>query len=102
MAAIGSTSIATESGVSTPTIFYLNMPIANNEYSYTFPQSTRELFFVNWNGGLVEYSYTSGGDTMPLNYKEAREKTKLILNGTLTIYFKCTNANGLVKIEHWS
>lgn len=102
MASIGSTSISTESGVSTPTIFYLNLTIANTEYSYTFPQNTREYFFVNWNGGLVEYSYISGGDSMPLNFKESREKTKLKLDSSLTVYFKCTNANGLIKIEHWS
>ena len=101
MASIGSTSIATESGVSIPTIDYLNLTLAANEYSYTFPANCKEYWFVNWSGGLIEYGYTLGGNKMPLHLKESREKIKLKLNGSLTVYFQGTIAGGLVKIEYW-
>lgn len=101
MASIGSTSISVELGVSTPNIVYLNLPLAATEYSYTFPANTREYWFVNWGNSMVEYGYVSAGNTMPLNLKESREKTKLTLTGTLTIYFQSINPQGLVKIEYW-
>ena len=101
MATIGSTSISVEAGVSTPLIVYLPLTLAATEYSYTFPATCKEYWFVNWGKSLVEYGYTSGGNVMPLHPKEAREKLKLKLGGTLTIYFKSVNNDGLVKIEYW-
>lgn len=101
MASIGSTSIATESGVSTPTIVYLDLTLPATEYSFTFPAATKEYWFINWKGGLVEYGYTSAGNKMPLHHKESREKLKLKLSGAFTVYFQTTNPNGLVKIEYW-
>lgn len=102
MASIGSTSISTEAGVSTPTMIELSMPTANTEYTFVFPANTKEYWFVNWGTALVEYGYVSGGIFMPLNLKEAREKLKLKLPGILTIYFKSAKADQLVKIEYWT
>lgn len=101
MASIGSTSVSVELGVSTPNIVYVNLPLAGTEYSYVLPQNTREYWFVNWGKCLVEYGYASAGNTMPLNIKEAREKTKLTLTSSLTIYFKSINDGGLIKLEYW-
>lgn len=102
MASIGSTSISVESGVSTPSIDYVNLTNAGTEYSYVIPQNAREYWFVNWGNSLVEYGYVAAGNKMPLNIKEAREKIKLTLNSPLTLYFKSINAGGLIKIEYWT
>lgn len=101
MASIGSTSVSVELGVSTPLIVYLPLTLAATEYNFTFPANTREYWFVNWGNSLVEYGYVSAGNTMPLHMKEAREKTKLTLTGSLTVYFQSVKPSGLVKIEYW-
>lgn len=101
MASIGSTSVSVELGVSTPQIDYLPLTLAGIEYLYTFPANTREYWFVNWSDSMIEYGYVFGGNKMPLHIKEAREKTKLTLTGSLTVYFKSTKPSGLVKIEYW-
>lgn len=105
MGAIGgqlSGGIVTVTGLSSPVIDKLPMPLANTEYDYLFSSNTKQIILYNNSDAIIEYSYISGGETFPLYPKGFRKIENLYLTSDISLYFKSVKIAQEIKLEFWS
>ena len=104
MTAINSALIATVSveSVSAYQIANLSMPLANTEYSFTFPVGTKTFGFRNRMSGVLKLKHVSGGlhftwDPFVTNWVNDIKSSAIV-----TVYFESPSAGQLVEFIYWN
>jgi len=92
-------------GISTPTITNISIPLANTEQSYVLPIGTKKFFFQIEGTAKLQYSFTSGqsGTNYITVFGGAREQVDgLELSSALTLYFQASKANEKLQLMYWT
>ena len=88
----------------TPTVANVAVLLANTEYSYTFPTSTKRYMMANRDSGTLKYSFssgTSGTQYITLYPGDAAVADLLDTTAGFTVYFQSTKASQTVEILSW-
>lgn len=104
MTAIASSLIGTVSTetLTTPLVSILSMPLANTEYSFTFPAGTKEYALQNRANGLVKYKTVSLGDYWTLFPGQPYYINNIKGSATVTVYFESPKIAQTIEILSWS
>lgn len=91
------------SGSGTPLIARISMPLAATEYSYTFPDGTKQFLIKLVNAQSLQVTYVSGDSstnylTVPRTCFYAESDLDLT---SKSIYFQCPVASQTVEILAW-
>ncbi len=92
-------------GISTPVITTVAMPLANTQYSFTFPATTKKAFFQVEGNSKLQYSFTSGQTAtnyISLHPGVGFEIEDLDLSGSLTLYFEASKAGDSLQVLYWT
>jgi len=106
MAVIGSTSspeinatIEAES-LTNPAIVNLSMPIANTEYEYAFPATTRKFFIQNRDPGILQLRHVSASVEYVTIFPGQVYSAEFLAAGG-TVYLASPKASQTAEIEYW-
>lgn len=91
-------------GVNTPAIANVAIPLANTEVSYTLPADTKWFEIKLRNSAPLKLSYTVGqSGTIYVSLPAQGIHTKDgITAASITLYFQSTAAGSTAEIESWS
>lgn len=104
MTAINSALIATVAveSVSAYQVDNLSMPLANTEYSYTFPTGTKTFGFRNRESGVVKLRHISGGDHFTFDPFITNWVNDIKSSASVTVIFESPKAAQLIELIFWS
>ena len=81
----------------------LTMPLANNEYDYTFPVGTLNFQFQGRTDGLIKFKSSASGKYWTLFPGQPYFITNIKSSASaITIYFESTSAAQAVEVLYWS
>lgn len=104
MTAINSALIATVAveSVSSYQIANLSMPLANTEYSYTFPTGTKTFGFRNRESGVLKLKHVSGGNYFTFDPFVTNWVNDIKSSAVVTVIFESPKAAQSVELIFWS
>lgn len=104
MTVVNSALIATVSveSVSAYQIANLSMPLANTEYSYTFPTGTKTFGFRNRNDGVLKLKHVSGGNYFTFDPFVTNWVNDIKASAVVTVIFESPKSAQSVELIFWS
>lgn len=91
-------------GIKNPYIHNLAIAMANNEYTFAVPATTKKMYIKNRGNGILKVSFVSGQSNVnfiTIHAGSSYAEENLNFNSNLNIYYQSTKVNDIIEILRW-